>query len=397
VEDFLLDRLSVRIGSGAYYYDDDKNDELAEDIQAKGFQAFFKWVLAMHDTIYYLARGSAPPPRMRWVGAPHPHDALIDENNDMLLKLIPFQRRPSTMANKISIRFFDDREVRAVWDNEHSKWWFSVLDIIGVLRNESDYQKIRNYWKYLKTKLKKENPQLVSAANQLKITAADGKKYLTDTFDYNGVKELAKNFPSIQANRFIEWFTYSDETIDGKSKSKAYAMFDSSLLDTIEVGTIRGLQQIHGYLFGGLYDFAGQIRTLNIAKDGFLFAPAQFLESTLKMIENMPDSTFDEIVDKYVEMNVAHPFMEGNGRSTRIWLDLIFKKNLLLCVDWSKMGKKEYLDAMRESTTNITRIKTLLQGALTAKINDREVFMKGIDYSYYYEQEDDVFEDGQNG
>ncbi len=289
---------------------------------------------------------------------------------------------------KISIRFFEDSEVRAVWNDENSKWWFSVIDIVGVLRDEKDYKKNRNYWKYLKTKLKKENNELVSRANQLKLMASDGKKYLTDCFDYGGIIELAKNFPSKKANRFIEWFTYSDETIDGKSKSKAYALFDRSLLDNIEVGTVKGLQQIHGYLFGGLYDFAGQIRRLNITKGGFRFAPVQFLENTLKNIEDMPENSFDEIAEKYVEMNVAHPFMEGNGRSTRIWLDLILKKNLKLCVDWSKIDKKDYLSAMEESTMKTKRIKALLQNALTDKINDREMFMKGIDYSYYYEQED---------
>jgi cell filamentation protein len=292
--------------------------------------------------------------------------------------------------NKVSIRFFDDKEVRAVWDDERSKWWFSVLDIIGVLRGEGDYAKNRNYWKYLKSKLKKEESQLVSRANQLKLTATDGKKYLTDLFDYDGIIELAKNFPSKQANRFIEWFTYSDESIDGKSKSKAYALFDSSLLDTIEVGTVRGLQQIHSYLFGGLYDFAGQIRTHNIAKSGFQFAAVQFLPETLKKIEAMPESTFDEIADKYVEMNVAHPFLEGNGRSMRIWLDLILKKNLKLCVDWSLISKKKYLSAMEKSVSDTMPIKALLKSALTDKINDREMFMKGIDYSYYYEQEDIV-------
>ena len=301
------------------------------------------------------------------------------------------------MTNKISIRFFDDREVRAVWDDAHSKWWFSVVDIIGVLRGEDDYEKNRNYWKYIKAKLKRENNQLGSVTTQFKFTAPDGKKRLANVLDYNGVKELAKNFPSKQANRFIEWFTYSDETIDGKSKSKAYALFDSSLLDTIEVGTVKGLQQIHGYLFGGLYDFAGQIRTLNIAKDGFQFAPVRFLDNTLNTIEKMPESTFDEIAGKYVEMNVAHPFMEGNGRSTRIWLDLILKKNLRLCVDWSQINKKDYLAAMRESTTQPARIQTLLQGALTDKINDREMFMKGVDYSYYYEQEDDIVDEIEGG
>jgi cell filamentation protein len=292
--------------------------------------------------------------------------------------------------NKISIRFFDDREVRAVWDDDNTKWWFSVLDIVSVLRGVDDYEKNRNYWKYLKAKLKREGNQVGSVTTHFKFVAPDGKKRAANVLDYEGIIELAKNFPSKQANRFIEWFTYSDDTIDGKSKSKAYALFDSSLLDTLEVGTVKGLQQIHGYLFGGLYDFAGQIRELNIAKGNFRFAPVQFLANTLKTIEDMPESTFDEIADKYVEMNVAHPFMEGNGRSARIWLDLILKKKLRLCVDWSKINKRDYLDAMRESTMDSSRIKVLLKTALTDKIGDREVFMKGVDYSYYYEQEDDI-------
>ena len=150
------------------------------------------------------------------------------------------------------------------------------------------------------------------------------------------------------------------------------------------------MQQIHGYLFGGLYDFAGQIRTLNIAKSGFQFAMARYLPETLKQIEEMDESTFEAIVDKYSEMNVAHPFMEGNGRSSRIWLDLILKKNLKLCVDWSKINKKEYLAAMEKSVTDAAPIKALLQSALTDRINDREMFMKGIDYSYYYEQVDEI-------
>ena len=292
--------------------------------------------------------------------------------------------------NKISIRFFDDKEVRAVWDDEEAKWWFSVLDIVGVLRGVDDYERNRNYWKYLKAKLKRENNQLGSVTTQFKFTAPDGKKRAANVLDHGGIIELAKNFPSKQANRFIEWFTYSEETIDGKSKSKAYALFDSSLLDTIEVGTVKGLQQIHAYLFGGLYDFAGQIRTLNIAKGGFQFAAARFLPETLIKIEAMPESTFDEIADKYVEMNAAHPFMEGNGRSSRIWLDLMLKRNLKLCVDWSKINKKDYLSAMEKSVTNPAQIKALLQSALTDKINDREIFMKGVDYSYYYEQENHI-------
>ena len=174
------------------------------------------------------------------------------------------------MSNsKISIRFFDDREVRAVWDEENAKWWFSVLDIVAVLTDQDDYAKTRNYWKYLKAKLKKENSQVVSATTQLRFLATDGKRRFADVLDYNGIIALGKEFPGKKANRFIEWFTYSDESIDGKSKTKAYALFESSFIDNIEVGTVKGLQQVHAYLFGGLCDFAGKIRQINISKGGF--------------------------------------------------------------------------------------------------------------------------------
>ena len=160
------------------------------------------------------------------------------------------------MTNKISIRFFNDKEVRAVWDDEKSKWWFSVVDIVGVLTDSKDPRK---YWTVLKTRLKKSGSQLTTNCSQFKLTAEDDKKRLTDCLLQDDILTLIENVPSKKATKFIKWFTYSDDTIDGKSKSKAYALFDSSLLDTIEVGTIKGLQQIHSYLFGGLYDFAGQI------------------------------------------------------------------------------------------------------------------------------------------
>ena len=291
------------------------------------------------------------------------------------------------MSNtKISIRFFYVCEVRAVWDEENAKWWFSVLDIVGVLNEENDYTKTRNYWKYLKTKLKKEKFQLVSVTNQLKLLAADGKNYKTDTLDSDGIIELAGHFPNNKANKFLDWFLYSDNSIDGQSKKKAYTLFEGNILDSIETGTAKGLQQIHAYLFGGLYDFAGQIRQKNISKGGFQFAVSHFLGETLIQIEEMPETTFDEILDKYVEMNIAHPFMEGNGRSARIWLDLILKKQLKKCVDWSKISKADYMNAMMLSPTKSNVLKTLLKNALTPKINDREMFMKGIDYSYYYEE-----------
>ena len=288
---------------------------------------------------------------------------------------------------KISIRFFNDREVRAAWDETTSQWFFAAVDIVAVLNEQSDYTRNRNYWKYLKNKLKQENPQLVSAANQLKLTAPDGKKRLTDCFDSAGVIELAKNFPNTKAAKFLDWFLYSDNTIDGQSKKKAYALFESGLLSTLQPGTIKCLQQIHAYIFGGLYDFAGQIRTKNISKGGFSFANALYFNTILPNIEDMPQSTFEEIINKYVEMNVAHPFMEGNGRSTRIWLDLMLKSSLSKCIDWSAVNKNAYLEAMRESVINSSNLKSLLKPALTDKINDREMFMKGIDYSYYYEED----------
>ena len=293
-------------------------------------------------------------------------------------------------TNKISIRFYNDREVRAVWDAGKQQWFFSVLDVIGAINQQDDYAKNRNYWKYLKTKLKREQPELVSATNQLKLRAADGKRYATDTLNADGVAQLARSINNARAIQFLDWLTYSDNTIDGQSRKKAYTLFESNMLDSIPVGTVQGLQQIHAYLFGGLYDFAGQIRQKTIWKDGTLFCRAEYLHENLRKIEQMPENTFDEIMDKYVEMNVAHPFMEGNGRSTRIWLDLIFKKNLKQCVDWSRIDKKDYLAAMKASTTNAQPIKNLIQKALTDDINSREIFMKGIDYSYYYEQADEA-------
>ena len=211
--------------------------------------------------------------------------------------------------HKKSIRFFNDREVRAVWDEEHNKWWFSVLDIIAAINEQDDYQKTRNYWKYLKTKLRKENSQLVSATNQLKLKASDGKSYKPDTFGAEGVTLLAKHINNTKATNFLDWFLYSDNTIDGQSKKKAYQLFESGILKTVDLGTIKCLQQIHAYLFGGLYDFAGQIRTKNISKGGFTFA-----------------------------------------------------------------------------NSDSTHIKSLVQPALTTKIDDREMISKGIKVSHYYEE-----------
>ena len=281
---------------------------------------------------------------------------------------------------KTSIRFFDNVPVRSVWDEETSRWWLCAVDIIEALCLSSSPRK---YW----NTLKKRNNQLSSICRQLKLTAKDGKKYLTDVIDDDGLNLLIAILPSKKSAVFLKWVKTKGTSIDEQSKNKAYEMFESGLINDIEVGTINGLQQIHAYIFGGLYDFAGQIRKLNISKGGFVFASVGYLDETLATIEGMPESTVEEIVRKYVEMNVAHPFMEGNGRTTRIWLDLILKKNLSKCVDWSKIDKTEYLEAMKLSVVDYGNILSLIENALTDKIDDREIFMKGIDYSYYYEEE----------
>ena len=290
--------------------------------------------------------------------------------------------------SKKSIRFYKDHQVRAIWDEEHSKWWFSATDIVRAINNEEDYVKAGNYWRWLKKKLYKEGVQLVSVTHEFKFQAPDGKQRAADALDADCVQTLAQHYPNNRAHDFLNWFTYSENSIDGQSRKKAYTLWESDLVSDKNVGKVKSLQQIHSYLFGGLYDFAGQIRTKTIAKGNTLFCLAEHLHGYLKTVEAMPETTFDEIVDKYVEMNMAHPFMEGNGRSTRIWLDLILKKRLRLCIDWSKIDKRDYLDAMVASHTDSTRIHELLRTALTDRIDDRELFMKGIDYSYYYEQPD---------
>lgn len=289
--------------------------------------------------------------------------------------------------SKKSIRFFNDREVRAVWDDESNCWWFSATDVVRAINDEPDYTKAGNYWRWLKRKLKQEGVQFVSGTHKLKIVVADGKQYNSDALSAEDIIILAKHYPNNRASKFLDWFTYSDNTIDGQSRKKAYTLFESGLLNSLEPGSMKCLQQIHAYFFGGLYDFAGQIRNKNISKGGFTFANCLHLPTIIPTIERMPETTLDEIADKYVEMNEVHPFMEGNGRSTRIWLDLMLRRSLKRCVDWSRIDKNEYLTAMRESVADSTHIKALLKGALTDRINDREMFMKGIDYSYYYEEE----------
>ena len=282
---------------------------------------------------------------------------------------------------KHSIRYFNNKPIRAVWDNENSLWWYSAVDFIEVLVEPNSP---RRYWNNVKVR----NPELSPFCGQLKLYAVDDKKYLSDVISEEGVRLLLTIIPSKYKKAIQDWIKGLLDPIDEQSKKKAYDFYKTELIENDEIGKAIALKKIHAYLFEGLYPFAGKIRTKTISKGGFTFANGDFLSQVLNDIDKMPDNTFQEIVDKYIEMNVAHPFMEGNGRSTRIWLDLLLINRLSKCIDWSKIEKKDYMDAMKASPVNPGPIHELLNYALTDNIDDRELFFKGIDYSYYYEEEE---------
>jgi len=256
------------------------------------------------------------------------------------------------------------------------------MDVVSALTNSRNP---RIYWNTFKNR----NPELSPFCRQLKLTAADGKKYDSDCLNQEGINTLLLLLPGKERLSFVHWIKGMSDPIDEQSKRKAYELYENSILNETEVGTIKGLQQIHAYLFDGLYEFAGKIRTRNISKGGFLFANCQFFNEVFREIESMPESTAEEIIAKYVEMNIAHPFMEGNGRATRIWLDVLLKNRIGKCVDWQLIEKKDYLAAMEVSPQNTSAIQKLVVSSLTNKVEDREIFMKGIDYSYYYETMED--------
>ena len=266
------------------------------------------------------------------------------------------------MLEKTSIRYFNKKPVRSRWDVETSN--------------------PRIYWYTIKTR----NSELLANCKQLKMTASDGKVYDTDCLSIKDLDILLDILPRKRRKILKEWLKGNNDPLDEQSKKKAYDLINSGVIYDIEVGTTRGLQQIHSYLFEGLYDFAGKIRNKNISKGGFMFANALHLPSILNDIDKMPENTIEQIVDKYVEMNIAHPFMEGNGRATRIWLDQILIRSLKKCVDWSKIDKKEYLDAMSVSPSSSKQIFILIKNSLTSDFENRELIIKGIDYSYYYEE-----------
>ena len=283
------------------------------------------------------------------------------------------------MKEKTSIRYFNKKPVRSRWDDESSSWLVCAIDLIDAVVETSNP---RIYW----YAIKRRNVELSTNCKQLKMIASDGKFYETDCLTIEGLDCLLDVLPRKQRQALKEWLKGNNSPLDEQSKKKAYDLIESGIIKDIEVGTTKGLQQIHSYLFDGLYAFAGKIRNKNISKGGFMFANALYLPEILKQIDNMSEKTIKEIVDKYVEMNIAHPFMEGNGRATRIWLDQILIRSLRKCVDWSKIDKNDYLNAMRLSPNDPSKIFKLINESLTDDFENRELIIKGIDYSYYYEE-----------
>lgn len=283
------------------------------------------------------------------------------------------------MKEKTSIRYFNKKPVRSRWDDESSSWLVCAIDLIGAVATTSNP---RIYW----YAIKRRNAELSTNCKQVKMTASDGKQYATDCLTTKGIDCLLDVLPGKQRAILKDWVKGNNDPFDERSKKKAYDLFESGIIHDIEIGTTKGLQQIHSYLFDGLYDFAGKIRNKNISKGGFMFANALYLPEVLKKTDDMPEKTIQQIVDKYVEMNVAHPFMEGNGRATRIWLDQILIRSLRKCVDWSKIDKIDYLEAMRVSPSDPSKIFKLISESLTDDFDNRALIIKGIDYSYYYEE-----------
>ena len=222
---------------------------------------------------------------------------------------------------KHSIRYFNNKAVRAVWDHKQSMWWYSAVDFINILVEPNS---ARRYWNNVKVR----NPELSPFCGQLKLYSSDGKKYISDVINEEGVRLLLSIIPSKYKSSVKEWLVGLLDPIDEQSKRKAYDFYKTNLIEENEIGKTIALLKIHGYLFEGLYPFAGKVRTKTISKAGFTFANGDYLPTVLEDIDKMPDSTIAEIVDKYIEMNIAHPFMEGNGRATRIWLDLLLKATL---------------------------------------------------------------------
>ena len=272
------------------------------------------------------------------------------------------------MKEKTSIRYYKNKAVRSRFDLNTLSWVVCATDLINATVDTSNP---RIYW----YAVKRRHPEIVTNCKQLKMTASDGKVYSTDCLNFKGITMLADILPGKQRSDVLNWLGGGNNPLDEQSKRKAYELYETGIINDIEVGTTKGLQQIHAFIFDGLYDFAGQIREKNISKNDFMFAIAKFLPDILKKID-----------EKYIEMNIAHPFMEGNGRATRIWLDLILKKNLQKCVDWSKIDKKNYMNAMTESPFDGSDISDFLSKALTSDTENRELIIKGIDYSYYYEE-----------
>lgn len=283
--------------------------------------------------------------------------------------------KPNTL-----IRYYNETPIRCRWDKSKNEWSYAVMDVIESLVKPA-YP--RKYWNTFKHR----RPELLKKTKSIKLTSSDDKKYATDVMNYGTLECLLGYLKYNKKEEFLNWAKSLANPLDEESRIKAYSLIDNDLLNEAEVGTFAGLQKIHSYLFEGLYPYAGKIREKNISKSGFKFVTYGKLADELKKIDEMPETSLDEIIDKYVQMNIAHPFEDGNGVATRIWLNQIFRKNLNKVIDWSRINKEDYLKAMEASPTDSSEINNLFFFALVYETESKEVFLRGIDFSYSFEEE----------
>lgn len=283
------------------------------------------------------------------------------------------------MKAKTLIRYFDETPIRCRWEKNKNEWFYAVMDVIETLVKPA-YP--RKYWNTFKHR----RPELLKKIKEMKLTSSDDKKYSTDVVGGEGVDYLLSYLSCSKKEEFSRWAKSLTNPLDEESRIKAYSLFDNGLLDEAEVGTFAGLQKIHAYLFDELYPYAGKLREENLPKGDKKLVDYKKLPETLKKIDEMPEGTLDEIIEKYIQMNEAHPFFDGNGVAMRIWLNQIFKKELNKIIDWSRIDKQDYLKAMQEK--DVAELDNLFFFAFAYGTDSKEVFIRGIDYSYYFEEKE---------
>lgn len=283
------------------------------------------------------------------------------------------------MKASCPVKILNGKTVRIVWSEPASTFLYSATDLVLAFANSKNP---RIYW----NAIKRRHPEIRKYCSQAKLLAADEKQYKSDVLTCDGINELVLILKHPNRRYLIDWIRGSNEPVNEQAKKRAYDLFGTNILKTDEIGTFIGLRKIHAYLFDGLYKNVGRVRTKNVVKNGVEYANYTFLKQILTHIDSMSSNTFDEIVEKYVEMNIAYPFLDGCEQSMRIWLDQMLKNKLEKCINWAKVKREDYLEAMKESPYNDSQIKKVLKRAISIKILDKNVYQTGLDSSFFYEK-----------